>query len=107
MLQRRPSTMEIPASTKILARFSRRLTQLSCNSATPQDLLEIQTTRVRHAKSNSDFVSSSKIGRARRILSAPSSEGALDFFEATSPFHLRTSEWPALLAELMIVSDEL
>src|SRR2546429_1977749 len=83
--------MEIPASTRIQATFSHRLTQLSCNSGTPQELLEIQTTRVRRARYNSDFASSSEIDYSRNKIGRVFITKARPNFLRPSPIHLRTA----------------
>src|SRR5437588_5404273 len=85
--------MAIPASTRILARYSRRLTQLSCSSGTPQELLEIQTTRVRRARYNSDFASSSEIDYSKnKIGRVFISKARSTFLRLPSLFRLRTSD---------------
>src|SRR6266567_3206349 len=94
--------MAIPASTRIRARFSRRLTQLSCSSGTPQERLEIQTTRVRRASYNSDFASSSEIHYGKKQQEQNWArlhhEGAPDSFARIS-FHLvakgKSWDWTA------------
>src|SRR5438132_5185666 len=68
MLQRRRLTMVTPASTKIPVKYWLLPTQLFCNSEMPPEPCETPTTPPRHAKSNSDFVSSSKIGRDEKNL---------------------------------------